>query len=158
MQTQLTQKERSLLEDQKSHEEVCIQKYTSYAEQAHDPDLKRLFSQYASQEQEHYNTVNQFLQGQQAPQAGQQAGASPQSSGQNRGARFGNSAEAGDDAVLCNDMLMTEKYVSGTYDTAVFEASNSDLRQALQHIQREEQQHGEGIFNYMQKNGMYHVK
>lgn len=71
----------------------------------------------------------------------------------------GQQARAGmtmqDDAMLCNDMLMTEKYVSGTYDTAIFESVNPNIRQALQHIQKEEQQHGEGIFNYMQQHGMY---
>jgi spore coat protein CotF len=33
----LTQKERTLLEDQKHHEELCIKKYGNYAEQAQDP-------------------------------------------------------------------------------------------------------------------------
>lgn len=28
---QLTQKEKSLLEDQKKHEQICIEKYTNYA-------------------------------------------------------------------------------------------------------------------------------
>lgn len=59
------------------------------------------------------------------------------------------------DAVLCNDMLMTEKYVSDTYNTAIFEFMDSNVRQVLNHIQKEEQQHGEGIFNYMKNNGMY---
>ncbi|MGI5876738.1 MAG: spore coat protein, partial [Dethiobacteria bacterium] len=60
-----------------------------------------------------------------------------------------------EDAALCTDMLMTEKYVSGTYDTAIFEFTDPGARQVLNHIQKEEQQHGEGIFNYMQSNGMY---
>jgi spore coat protein CotF len=59
------------------------------------------------------------------------------------------------DAALCNDMLMTEKYVSDAYDTAIFEFTDSNVRQILNHIQKEEQQHGEGIFHYMQSNGMY---
>ena len=62
------------------------------------------------------------------------------------------------DADLCTDMLMTEKYVSDTYDTAVFEFKDTNARQILNHIQKEEQQHGEGIFNYMQKKGMYQPK
>ncbi len=33
MQVNLTQKEKMLLEDQKSHEEICIQKYSNYANQ-----------------------------------------------------------------------------------------------------------------------------
>ena len=52
-------------------------------------------------------------------------------------------------------MLMTEKFVSSAYDTAIFESAHSSVRQALQHIQKEEQEYGEGIFNYMQQHGMY---
>lgn len=63
-----------------------------------------------------------------------------------------------EDAKLCKDMLMTEKYVSGAYDTAVFEFRDTNVRQVLNHIQKEEQQHGEGIFQYMQSQGMYQVQ
>jgi spore coat protein CotF len=59
---------------------------------------------------------------------------------------------------LCNDMLMTEKYVSGTYDTAIFEFQDTNMRKALNHIQKEEQEHGEGIFNYMSSHGMYQTQ
>ena len=59
------------------------------------------------------------------------------------------------DHSLCIDLMMTEKYVSNTYDTAIFEFTHSNIRQILNHIQKEEQQHGEGIFNYMQSRGMY---
>lgn len=152
---QLTQKEKALLEDQKSHEDICIQKYTNYAQQAKDPQLKQLFNQYASQEQQHYNTINQLLQGQQPSLGGNQA--QPQQAQQAQ-----NQSQAGmtnrPDAALCTDMLMTEKYVSNAYDTAIFESVNSSVRQALQHIQKEEQQHGEGIFNYMNQHGMYNPK
>jgi spore coat protein CotF len=143
---QLTQKERSLLQDQLSHEKVCIQKYQSYAQQAQDPQLKQLFNQYAGQEQQHYNTINQLL-GQSASQLNQnlQPQLWSQSGVQNEQL----------DALLCNDLLMTEKHVSGTYDTSIFESTKPELRQQLQHIQQEEQQHGEGLFNYMQQNGMY---
>jgi spore coat protein CotF len=54
-------------------------------------------------------------------------------------------------------MLMTEKYVSGAYDTAIFEFRDPNIRQILNHIQKEEQEHGEGIFQYMQGHGMYQV-
>lgn len=156
----LTQKESMLLQDQKSHEEICIQKYTNYANQAQDPQLKQLFNSYAAQEQQHLNTINQMLIGQvpnlqgqqnqqnQQQQQNQQAQAQMQTALQGT---MGNQA----DAALCNDMLMTEKYVSGTYDTAIFESTDTNMRQALNHIQKEEQQHGEGIFNYMQSKGMY---
>jgi spore coat protein CotF len=157
---QLTQKERMLLEDQKKHEEVCIRKYTEAAEKANDPELKQLFSTYAAQEQQHYQTLEQMLAGQ-IPQQNDQAG---QGAGQGQGiqaagavGRQGMQSGAGSkiDEDLCNDLLMTEKYVSGTYDTAIFEFTDSRARQTLNHIQKEEQQHGEGIFKYMQAHGMY---
>ncbi|QUH25599.1 spore coat protein [Serpentinicella alkaliphila] len=59
------------------------------------------------------------------------------------------------DEILCNDLLMTEKYVSGAYDTALFEFANTNIRQVLNHIQKEEQKHGEDIFNYISSHGMY---
>jgi spore coat protein CotF len=150
----LGQKERMLLEDQKSHEEICIKKYSNYARQAQDPQLKQLFTSYAAQEQNHYNTLNQILSGQQ-PNMGQQG--QQQQQNQQPQQQAGQFPAGGyrDDASLCNDMLMTEKYVSNTYDTAIFEMTDANVRQALNHIQKEEQQHGEGIFNYMQSKGMY---
>ncbi|HOA36346.1 MAG TPA: spore coat protein [Bacillota bacterium] len=159
---QLTQKERLLLEDQKSHEELCILKYSSYAQQAKDAELKQLFSTYAGQEQQHLNTINQILSGQQ-PAMG--SGQQQQQQGQGQQAQPGPgaikqplTAEAQNDAALCQDMLSTEKYVSATYDTAIFEMTNAQVRQALNHIQKEEQQHGEGIFNYMHSKGYYQPK
>ena len=62
------------------------------------------------------------------------------------------------DKDMCMDMLSTEKYVSGSYDTAIFEFKDTAVRDALNHIQKEEQQHGESIFKYMQSRGMYSVK
>jgi spore coat protein CotF len=53
---------------------------------------------------------------------------------------------------------MTEKYVSGAYDTAIFEFRVPQVRSILNHIQKEEQQHGEAIFKYMEKKGMYQMK
>lgn len=157
---QLTQKERLLLQDQLSHEEVCIKKYKNYAQQAQDPQLKQLFNQYAGQEQQHYNTVNQLLQGQQPSmnqgQQQQQGNQMQQMLQPNAQASAGMSNQQ--DKELVHDMLMTEKYVSGTYDTVVFESANTAMRQAMQHIQKEEQQHGEGLFNYMQQHGMYNVQ
>lgn len=143
-----------LLEDQKSHEQVCIDKYTNYANQAQSQQLKTLFQGYAAQEQQHLNSINQLLSGQvPATGQGQQQQAQMQSSPQ--GSKMQGAMANEQDATLCNDMLMTEKYVSNAYDTAIFEFTDSNVRQVLNHIQKEEQQHGEGIFQYMQSNGMY---
>jgi spore coat protein CotF len=155
----LTQKERTLLEDQKAHENICIKKYNNYASQTQCPELKQMFQTYARQEQQHLDTINQMLNGQvpnmqQNQQQQKQQMQQQQQGQQQQGTGMTNSS----DADLCNDMLMTEKYVSDTYDTAIFEFVDPNARQALNHIQKEEQQHGEGIFNYMQKNGMYQVQ
>ncbi|MBU7005218.1 spore coat protein [Phosphitispora fastidiosa] len=169
MSLNLTQKERLLLEDQKKHEEICIQKYTSFANKAQDPRLKQMFNTHAQHEQQHLNTVNQILSGQtpnlqsQTQQQGmqqqgmQQQGAQQQSMLQNafNQGLSGMGLTDSNDAALCNDLLMTEKYVSGAYDTAIFEMTDSNVRQTLNHIQKEEQQHGEDIFNYMKSMGMY---
>ena len=48
-----------------------------------------------------------------------------------------------------------EKHVSGLYDTSIFEFSDPAVRQVLNHIQSEEQGHGESIYSYMHQNGMY---
>jgi len=153
----LSQKERLLLEDQKSHEELCIEKYTKYASQAQDPALKQLFNTYAQEEHQHLDTINQILAGLD-PSSNQQG----QQNQQNQQVNFQstNTSETANenDEILCRDMLATEKYVSSTYDTTIFECVDSNIRQVLNHIQKEEQDHGEGIFNYMQSHGMYNVK
>ncbi len=153
MALQLTAKEKMLLQDQKSHEELCVQKYQNYSAQADDPQLKQLFGSLAQKEQEHLNSVNQILAGQvpniqQSQPSGQQMQPAQQSTMQGAMANQNDSA-------LCSDMLSTEKYVSGTYDTTIFECTDTNVRQVLNHIQKEEQEHGEQLFNYMQSKGMY---
>lgn len=156
MPLQLTQKERMLLEDEKSQEEICVIKYQSYSQQAQDAQLKQLFSTLSTEEQHHLNALNQMLQGQQPdlshPQQQQQTQQQP--SQQITQSAAGNSG----DKVLCSDLLATEKYVSGTYDTGIFESACPTVRQALQHIQQDEQHHGEQLFNYMNSHGMYAVQ
>ena len=62
------------------------------------------------------------------------------------------------DKDICSDLLMTEKYVSGTYDTTIFEFRDTNVRDVLNHIQKEEQKHGEAIFQYMESKGLYKVQ
>ncbi len=156
----LSQKESMLLQDQQKHEELCIQKYQSYAQQAQDLQLKQLFNSLAQHEQQHLNSVNQLLSGQvpntQQGQQNQNQGQSQFTQAMNQNNNPGQVNQ--NDVVMCNDMLATEKYISGTYDTTIFECTNTDARQVLNHIQKEEQQHGEAIFNYLQSQGMYNVQ
>ena len=64
-------------------------------------------------------------------------------------------ADKAADAFLCGDALAMEKHVSSVYDTSIFEFSSPELRAALNHIQTEEQQHGEKLYAYMKCNNMY---
>ena len=57
-----------------------------------------------------------------------------------------------------HNMLMTEKYVSSTYEIAIMESANESVRNALRHIQDEEQQHAKMIFDAMNKRGWYTPK
>ncbi|MCE5219802.1 MAG: spore coat protein [Clostridium sp.] len=153
MQITLSQKERMLLEDQKSHEQICIEKYSNYANQAQDNQLKQICKANEQMERNHLDTINQLLSGN-IPQMNQKQN---QNAAQNM-----NTTQAAvsniSDKDMCSDLLMTEKYVSGTYDTTIFEFRDTQVRDVLNHIQKEEQKHGESIFKYMESKGMYNVQ
>lgn len=161
----LTTKEKYLLEDAKSHEETCIKKYDNYSNLACDAQLKAVFRANGQKEKEHLQTINQMINGQ-VPSMNQNS--MNQSSGQQQPEQMPQSQQASidqqssgsspfkaSDKELCTDMLMTEKYVSGSYDTSIFEFKDTSVRDVLNHIQKEEQKHGEAIFAYMQSKGMY---
>jgi len=155
----LSQKERMLLEDQKNHEMICIEKYTYYANQATDEQLRQICMANGQIEKTHLDTINQLLSGN-IPQMNQQ-----QNQGSQQGQNFQQNAsnvQMGtsklNDKDICQDLLMTEKYVSGAYNTAIFEFRDTNVRDILNHIQKEEQKHGEAIFKYMESKGMYNVQ
>lgn len=62
------------------------------------------------------------------------------------------------DQEMLTDQLMLEKFVSDGYNNSVLESANPEVRKVFQHIQKEEQQHAEQIFQAMQKRGWYQVK
>lgn len=150
----LTQKEMYLLNDQKSHEELCIKKYTNYANLAQDPVLKNIFTKHAQQEQQHLNTINQILSGQ-VPMMGQQQSQQQNTQTQSTSQTSMNNQQ---DLDMCYDLLATEKFVSSTYNTAIFEFNDHNIRLALNHIQKEEQEHGEEIYRYLKSKGAYNVQ
>lgn len=149
-----TQKEASLLEDLKTQEQLCVEKYQKYAQQAGDPELKNLFETIRGVEEQHLQTVTGMINGQEPPQQSsqqnQQLSWQPPQQGQPAG-----TPQWQQDAYLCQDAINTEKHVSGTYDTAVFEFRAPAARQILNDIQSAEQRHGEMIYAYMSRNGMY---
>lgn len=148
----LTQKEITLIKDLKEQEQLCIDKYTKHAECAHDPQLKQLFNQLAGVEREHLNTLIQMGNGTTPPAGGSKQSSIPTFTAYHTQAE---TPEKKQDCYLCTDLLTTEKHASGLYNTCVFEFGQTELRQVLNHIQTEEQGHGEMIYKYMKANSMY---
>lgn len=146
-----TQKEISYLNDAKSHEQLCIDKYNKYSAAAIAPELKGLFTNLAQKEQQHLNSINQLLSGTLPSVGGGQSGQ------QSMTAPVVNQSQQDkeDDKYLLQDALGTEKHVSSVYDTAIFEFKDSGVRNVLNHIQKEEQEHGDMLYKYMAANGMY---
>lgn len=170
----LTTKETFLLEDMKSHEEQCILKYDNYHNLASDPQLKAVFRSNAQIEREHLETINQLLAGKVPNMSGGQSGGQQSGGQQSSGQQAPQQKSSGlttfaqestsslgfniSDKDMCTDMLSMEKYVSGAYDTAIFEFKDSQVRDVLNHIQKEEQKHGQAITSYMINKGMYTLK
>ena len=148
----LTQKENGLLSDLKSQEELCIEKYGKYERDACDPALKSIFSSIKTTEQNHLSTITRIMSGEEVktntpPTAvSQKLDCAPTSC---------TTEEKKRDAFLCKDALAMEKHVSSLYDVSIFEFTSPTLRDTLNHIQKEEQNHGEQIWCYMSANGMY---
>lgn len=151
---QLTQKETSLLKDLKDQEQICVEKYTKYSSEAVDPQLKNLFTKIAQTEKQHLDTVTEILNGEVRTMQ-LSAGEQQQQTFAEHYPKNATNQDKKKDSYLCTDALSTEKHVSSTYNTSIFEFRNTDIRNILNHIQKEEQQHGELIYNYMEKNGMY---
>ena len=149
-----TKKEQSLLKDMQNEEKLCAEKYRRAAENAHDAKLKHIFEKLEQAEQNHYDTVTQMLNG-----------TVPSLPGQSKMPARGKAAkdlksaakraEKQQDAYLCQDLLATEKHVSSVYNTGIFEFKDVGMRDALNHIQKEEQEHGKKLYDYMSQNGMY---
>lgn len=155
----LTQKETMLLEDLKRQEQVCIDKYERYAQDACDPTLGTLFWELSRTERDHLAEINRILDGK-APGSANGAGGQtgePANDDFKRRAVYTTLSDGEDkctDAYLCADALSMEKHVSSFYDTAIFEFAQQELRDALNAIQRQEQEHGKRIYDYMAANGM----
>lgn len=150
---QLTQKETSLLKDLKSQEKLCVEKYTKYASNALDTQLKELFTSIANIEQQHLNTLTQIENGNMPSQNSNSGQSINTFFSQNYG--MGETPDKQSDCYLCSDLLADEKHVSSLYNTCIFEFKNQQLRDTLNNIQKEEQQHGKIIYDYMSTNNMY---
>ena len=153
----LTQKESMLLQDLKTSEEICIEKYGQYAKKAEDQALADLFLTIQAKEQEHLTTIESLIGGTVPLMAGGDMGTKSNSQpgqcqpGDGRAASKSNSKT---DEYLLKDALDTEKHISSVYDTCIFEFTDAGARQTLNHIQKEEQEHGQMLYDYMACHGM----
>ncbi|MBR4295999.1 MAG: ferritin-like domain-containing protein [Clostridia bacterium] len=148
----LSSKETSLLKDLKGQEQLCIDKYTKYSTEAKSTVLSQLFSSMAKTEENHLKTINEMMSGN-VPVMPQTL---ENSNNQNTSAfSYTSEEDKKHDAFLCTDMLATEKHASALYDVSVFEFVSPENRRTLNHIQAEEQQHGEQLYKYMNNNNMY---
>ena len=149
----LNQKEQSLIQDLQEQEKLCIQKYTRYVEQAHDQELKNLFDTLRENEINHYKTLEQLKKDSTTQPDVEHLDAAkycPKSTYTSES----NSREKEDDAYLCTDSIATEKMISTSYNEDLFQFSSTAVRDTLNQIQTDEQNHGEMIYKYKTANGM----
>ncbi len=152
----LNKKETMLMNDLKKSEELCIEKYARNAAQAKDKQLKSLFDAIGAEERQHRDTLETLLAG----GAPDMNGGSPDDKNVKVPRKVCycddcNENAKAHDAYLCGDTLSAEKHVSGEYDTDIFEFTDKNVRDILNHIQKEEQEHGRQIYDYMAANNMY---
>ena len=147
----LTPKETALLKELREQENICAEKYSRYADEACDGQLKNLFHQIAQTERNHMQTLDSICSGN-VPQmnsgSSQQKSCCTPSNGCSQ-------ADMQNAKYLCSDALSMEKHVSSAYNTCIFEFTDENVRNALNHIQKEEQEHGKMIYDYMSANGLY---
>lgn len=149
----LTEKEKFIIQDLKSQEKLCIQKYAFYEEMAYDPELSDLFAQIKQSEQKHLASLNGVLNGDIA-EVDINDDAAANYMPKNVYHTNSNKAEKEHDSFLATDAITMEKYVSGAYNFDLFQFANNKLRKLLADIEVEEQNHAEMLYKYKKANAM----
>lgn len=149
----LTEKEKNAIQDLQTQEQGCIDKYTKYASEAKDPVLRELFNTLKANEQQHYDSLAQVLNGQ-VPGCDCNDDQGKNYMPKATYAKGEQSEDKTHDCYLATDSIGTEKLISGEYNSDVFVFGDSDVRKLLADIQIEEQNHAEMIYKYKQANGM----
>lgn len=149
----LTEKETTAIEDLKTQEQACINKYNKYKDEAKDEVLRDLFKQLAANEQKHYDSLSQVIEGK-VPSCDCNDSAGKDYDPKASYDALGNSEDKKADCYLATDAIATEKLVSGEYNSDVFIFGDSSIRKLLADIQVEEQNHAEMLWKYKTTNGM----
>ena len=147
----LNQKEVQLVTELKTQEQLCVQKYDFYAKQAKDPELKKLFKKLMSVEQNHYDMLDSLTTGT-VPVIKSRK---PSAAGYTPKATYTSDSEAKEfDKFLCTDIIATEKYVASAYNNDLFYFASPEVRNVLNAIMTDEQNHAEMIWLYKTANKM----
>ena len=149
----LSSKEITALEDLKTQEQSCINKYTLYEKEAKDTVLKNLFSKIAKEEQRHYDTITQMIDGN-IPECNCNDCSGEQYNPKATYSCGEDSEDKKHDCFLATDCIGTEKLVSGEYNSDVFIFGDPGIRKALADIQIEERNHAEMLWKYKKVNCM----
>lgn len=149
----LSEKETTTINDLKTQEKSCIAKYTKYSQEAKDPVLRDLFSAIAKEEQTHYDSLDQVLNGT-VPSCDYNDRKGMAYSPQATYTSGDNSEDKQHDCFLATDCIGTEKLVSCEYNSDVFNFGDGKIRKLLADIQIEEQNHAEMLWKYKTVNGM----
>ena len=147
----LNQKEVQLITELKTQEQLCVQKYDFYAKQAKAPELKKLFKKISKMEQYHYDALNALSTGTVPTIKSRKPSAvsyEPQT------AYAGDSTAKEFDKFLCTDIIATEKYVATAYNNDLFYFASPEVRNVLNAIMTDEQNHAEMIWMYKTANKM----
>ena len=146
----LTQKETAALKDLQTQEQSCIEKYTRYSKEA----LKDLFDNLSKEEQKHYESLTQALNGQCPTNIDCNDSKGKDYQPKATYTSGDNSIAKQEDCFLATDCIGTEKLVSGEYNSDVFIFGDTNIRKLLANIQIEEQNHAEMLWKYKTVNSM----
>ena len=115
----LNEKEKTTIKDLQTQEQTCIKKYKKYGQDAKDPVLKELFSTLEKNEQKHYDTLGQILEGK-VPECDCNDCEGKEYEPEATYDVMSKSEDKESDAFLATDSIGSEKLVSGEYNTNVF--------------------------------------
>lgn len=149
----LKEKEKQAIKDLQALEETCIEKYARYSNEAKDPELKELFHTLQKNEQQHYQSLEQVLNGS-VPRCDCNDTQGKEYAPKATYDSMTNSEDKRSDCFLVTDCIGTEKMASSQYNSDVFAFGDSDVRKLLADIQVEEQNHAEMLYKYKTVNGM----
>ena len=146
-----TQKEMAYLKELSDGEQLCVDKYSMYAQKASNEKLKNLFCSLKQEEEKHLVAINSL----QSKPTSQTKPCHVDSSSSNCASYNSQDECYQNDKYLCSDALTSVKHIASVYNTAIFEFRDANVREKLNNMQKTEQCHGKQIYDFMSANNMY---